>query len=177
MTFGRKGLEPGAIQPAQRQPLAARNEDLQQPSEQVAAFLAQERQRVAAGEAGYAEPGRDYHASAAVEAQAGRPASAASGGPPKSMALAYVLWWFVYPFSAHRFYLGDKAGGIKQCAGFIGSLLVIGIGISLKFTALSVLAGIVFCFTLLWIIADLFFIPGLCRAANARIEAEQRVFS
>lgn len=173
MTFGRKGLPagtpPAGVAPAQRQPLMP-----DAVSNQVAAFLAEERQRAAAGEAGYREGPVTYHHTDAGSALAGREGPA---GARKSMLLAYVLWWFAYPFSAHRFYLGDTSGAIRQCGAFLGSLALLLIGVSTKTSVLSALSGIVFLGTVLWVIADMFLIPGLCRRANARIDAAHRIFA
>ncbi|MBN8500244.1 MAG: TM2 domain-containing protein [Sphingomonadales bacterium] len=177
MSFGRRGLqlgnETGRPIPAQR-----RTPDLADPQQQcnadrVAAFLAEERRRAA--DAGYGRS--DHHQAEAKNAWSHGNFTPSSTAQRKSMGLAYVLWWFAYPLSAHRFYLGDTRGAMQQCGGFLGSLLLLGIGIGIQFNALSALAGIAFVLCFLWIISDMFFIPGLCRKANARMDAQQHIFS
>ncbi|MDG1418060.1 MAG: NINE protein [Maricaulis sp.] len=66
----------------------------------------------------------------------------------KSMVLAYVFWFFLFFFSAHRFYLGDKAAPIQ----LILNILVIG---------------------LIWTLIDVFLIPGMVE--KSRAEARQRI--
>jgi TM2 domain-containing membrane protein YozV len=66
----------------------------------------------------------------------------------KSMVLAYVFWFFLGFFSAHRFYLGDKAAPIQLILNF----LVIG---------------------WIWTLIDLFLIPGMVE--TSRSQARQRI--
>lgn len=155
-TFGRKGLSADvAGQPARRHvqfgqagadrpadPLAERRE----------AFLAAERARAAdAGDEGNENP---------------------SGAPPairakpvlireRSLGTAYLLWLFLGGFSAHRFYLGATLSAVAQ----VGLLYV-----SLTFF-LAGNAGAFYPLALgwLWIIGDVFMIPGLREKANERL--------
>ena len=97
-------------------------------------------------------------------------------GPRKSMLLAYVLWWFGYAFSAHRFYLGDTAGAVKQCGLFLGSLvLMIGGGMA-NSTPVVVIGTIGLCIGFGWFMVDMFRIPGMCRRANAGPDLPNRYF-
>ncbi len=57
-----------------------------------------------------------------------------------SMLLAYVFWFFLGLFGAHRFYLGRPGSAIVQ---LLTCLIVIGV---------------------LWVLVDLFLIPGMVRA-------------
>lgn len=61
---------------------------------------------------------------------------------PKSMWIAYLLWLFLGVFAAHRFYL--RRNGWLQ----LFTILLFGIG-------------------LIWVLADLFLIPGMVRQSKA----------
>ncbi|WP_430910888.1 TM2 domain-containing protein [Methylobacterium sp. sgz302541] len=67
----------------------------------------------------------------------------ANDGP--SVAVAYVLWFFLGIVAAHRFYLGRPGTAILQILSYL------------------VLIGFV------WILVDLFLIPGMVRARQAEI--------
>jgi len=67
----------------------------------------------------------------------------ANDGP--SVAVAYVLWFFLGFLAAHRFYLGRPGTAILQILSY---LVIIGF---------------------VWFIVDLFLIPGLVRAKQAEI--------
>ncbi|MCJ2144584.1 TM2 domain-containing protein [Methylobacterium sp. E-066] len=69
----------------------------------------------------------------------------ANEGP--SVVLAYVLWFFLGFFSAHRFYLGRTCTAILQ---IVLNCIVVG---------------------LVWLVIDLFLIPGLVRAKQASLRA------
>ncbi len=66
-----------------------------------------------------------------------------------STAIAYVLWFFLWFVSGHRFYLGRPASAILQIVSFV------------------VLIGFV------WVIIDAFLIPGMLR--ERRAEMRQRL--
>ncbi|WP_429812831.1 TM2 domain-containing protein [Ensifer sp. B1-9] len=69
----------------------------------------------------------------------------------KSTAVAYLLWILFGGFGAHRFYIGRTGSGIAMIA-----LLVIGFGTA------SVGIGALFIVALgVWLLADLFLIPGM----------------
>jgi len=72
---------------------------------------------------------------------------------PKSIGVAYVLWFFLGALGVHHFYLGRTGWGVAYllCTvllGWIGiGLIVVGIGL----------------------LIDLFLIPSHTRAANQRL--------
>jgi TM2 domain-containing membrane protein YozV len=66
-----------------------------------------------------------------------------------STAIAYVLWFFLWFVSGHRFYLGRPASAILQIVSFV------------------VIIGFV------WVIIDAFLIPGMLR--EKRAEMRQRL--
>lgn len=131
-TFGRKATADGTA-------LAARR----------AAFLAEERARAA------------RHAEDRGCERGPLPPGAAPGYiREKSMGTAYLLWFFLGGFSAHRFYLGFTTSAMIQLV-----LAPIGYGLLLS----EPLVGFVtLIFAGLWILADVFLIPGMHREANAQ---------
>lgn len=77
----------------------------------------------------------------------------------KSVVVAYLLLIFLGAFGAHRFYLGHIGTGLAQLAlNVIGWLLVI---VVIGFIPLSVLG--------LWLIVDLFLVPGMVQQQNVRL--------
>ncbi|MEO0871968.1 MAG: TM2 domain-containing protein [Pseudomonadota bacterium] len=65
-----------------------------------------------------------------------------------SIAVAYLFWFFLWFVSAHRFYLGRPATAIFQILGYF------------------VLVGFI------WLLIDLFLIPGMVRAKQDAIRRE-----
>ncbi|CTQ32831.1 TM2 domain-containing protein [Jannaschia rubra] len=69
----------------------------------------------------------------------------------KSAGLAYLLWFFLPAFGAHRFYLGSTGAGVAQLLlfwlGLFSSVILIG------FFLLAVWG--------IWVLVDAFLIPGL----------------
>jgi TM2 domain-containing membrane protein YozV len=81
--------------------------------------------------------------------------------PLKDVGIAYVLAIFLGGFGAHNFYVGNMAPAVIQ-------LVLTAIGILSSWFLL----GFLFLFAVLvWVIVDLFLIPGYVRTANARITA------
>ena len=78
---------------------------------------------------------------------------------PKSIGLAYVLWFFFGQLGIHRFYLKRTGTGIVQLIlGVLGWILsAFGIGF--------VLLGILW----LWLLIDIFLIPGMARSGGGTI--------
>ena len=74
----------------------------------------------------------------------------------KSMGVAYLLWFFIGMFGAHRFYLGTVGLGL----GILALTLV-----GLLFFPLLIAAGI-------WVLVDAFLIPGIIRGHNTKLAAE-----
>ncbi len=69
----------------------------------------------------------------------------------KSTGAAYLLWFFLGPFGAHRFYLGSTTAAVAQ-------LLLLLLGWVPFFIGWGVLG--------VWLFVDLFLIPGIARAKN-----------
>lgn len=157
-TFGRKGVEPGAAEPVRRRaafltpPAAAPGQESSDPLAKAReAFLASERARA-----------RD-----AVDASASdAPSSATRSGRTvvvsgKSLGTAYVLWFFLGGFSAHRFYLSTPFTAIAQVCLWYVSLMMLMAGNGIAFYSL-VAGG-------LWVVADAFLMPRLRDAANEKL--------
>lgn len=113
------------------------------------AFLASERQRVGAPpEIGETRAAPGY-----------APAIGTIYARPKSMMMAYLMWFLLGAMGAHRFYLGRMTSG-----GIQFGLWVVNIALMLSMNPLSmvtlVAAGV-------WIIGDAFLIPGMVRATEA----------
>ena len=151
-SFGRKGLSADAIgqQPARRRAFGQTGMASADPMvDRRAAFLAAERARAADVDDG------EQVQTASVP---GRPAIVVGG---KSATTAYVLWFFLGGFSAHRFYLNSPLTAIAQVSLWYISLMFFMAGNPGAFYPMT--AG------WLWIISDLFFIPKLRDAANEKI--------
>ena len=65
-----------------------------------------------------------------------------------SVGAAYLLWFFLWFVSAHRFYLGRPLSAVLQIASYF---LLIGF---------------------VWLLVDLFLIPGMARARADRTRAD-----
>jgi TM2 domain-containing membrane protein YozV len=113
-----------------------------------AAFLAAERARAADADDGVGPV-----------AVTGRSKAIVVGG--KSLTTAYVLWFFLGGFSAHRFYLGTPLTAIAQVCLWYVSLMFFMAGNPEAFYPLAL--------GWLWIIGDSLLIPGTRNAANERI--------
>ena len=139
-TFGRKGA---AI--ANAPDLAARR----------AAFLAAERARsqgVDRRGGDRREPGRPFQLAAA--------SAAPIYAPQKKTRTAYLLWFFLGGFSAHRFYLGFPVSATIQ-------LMLTPLGYAMMMSK-SVAGLVILIARGGWLLADAVLIPGLVRRANAR---------
>jgi TM2 domain-containing membrane protein YozV len=90
-----------------------------------------------------------------------QPAMLVAQRPLKDTGIAYVLAIFLGGFGAHNFYVGNTAPAVIQLV-----LTLLGIVTSLVFIGMFLLFGV-----LIWVIVDLFLIPGYVRNANARIAA------
>jgi hypothetical protein len=157
--FGRKGSPAGIDRPTPPPFGAARTAAPvdQGLSPQARAFLAAERNRK--GAEARATPSSAYETAALLKPTVAR--------APKSLVLAYVLWWFGATIAAHRFYLGAFRSALAMAGLFWGGL-VLGFLMSKQSTAVGgmgvpplwvmmIMAWFVWCFV------DLFLIPGLRR--------------
>lgn len=90
-------------------------------------------------------------------------------GSRREMWLAYLLWWFLGCFGAHRFYLGQGTSAVIMVCALVGS-----------FAMLFILppVGLV-CFLLwcLWLLADAALIPGMTRRYNDSLESPAAAFA
>lgn len=77
----------------------------------------------------------------------------------KSTLVAYLLWWFMGMFGAHRSYLGSTSGA---AAILIITLLSIPL-------MLVVIGCFTICISAAWVLIDVFLIPGMTRAYNSRL--------
>jgi len=165
-SFGRKGLSADVTgQPVRRrtqfgQAGAAVPDEVataDPAAERRAAFLAAERARAA--DVDHADEG-----GARPKAAGGAKAIIVGG---KSLGTAYVLWFFLGGFSAHRFYLSTPFTAIAQVFLWYVSLMFYMSG--------QPGAGFLLMAGWLWIIGDVFFIPKLRDAVNekARLRAER----
>ena len=80
----------------------------------------------------------------------------------KSALIAYLLWFFLGWFGAHRFYTERTGSGIAQ-------LILTIVGILLAFVAVGVLILIP---VGIWVIIDAFLIPGWVRQKNNLLAAQ-----
>ncbi|NOX74207.1 MAG: TM2 domain-containing protein [Alphaproteobacteria bacterium] len=69
----------------------------------------------------------------------------------KSAATAYLLWFFLGGFSAHRFYLGRTGSAIAQLVLIWGGIFLLAVVVGIP---MLVVAGI-------WLLVDVFLIGGM----------------
>jgi TM2 domain-containing membrane protein YozV len=72
------------------------------------------------------------------------------------MVAAYVLWFFLGQFGAHRFYLGEFASAVIQLM-----LTILG-WITVFFLFGWFFLGVLW----IWLVVDLFLIPGMVRSSQ-----------
>lgn len=77
----------------------------------------------------------------------------------KSMLLAYLLWWFLGFFGAHRFYMGRTNSAVW--------MLVLGLA-ALPLT-LIIIGWLMMAGVFAWWVVDAFQIPSWVRSANMRL--------
>ncbi|MEZ5695361.1 MAG: TM2 domain-containing protein [Sphingomonadaceae bacterium] len=162
--FGRKGLTQGDAMPASRGAFGNRineHDQLRKANRNAAkglandeammakraAFLAQERERSE-------RQGQPTQRGISDYSESYRPAPPRAG-VDRPLWLAYVIWLFIGQLSIHRFYLGATSSAWKQLGLFFGSIVM-----AFIFPPLGALGLIAW---MIWIIADLFLMPGLHR--------------
>lgn len=121
--------------------------------------------------ASYEHPGAGFAPSSTGQVQYGQPQNgypyaAQPGQPtvvhqtvisPKSMGLAYVLWFFLGGFGAHSFYLGKTGSGV-------GHIILTAVIILFSWTLiLPLVFGLA---QLIWWIVDACLIPGWTERSN-----------
>lgn len=90
-------------------------------------------------------------------------------GSKREMWVAYLLWWFLGGFAAHRFYLGQATSAVIMIATMIGS-----------FAMMAIIPPVgLGCFVLwaLWLLADIALIPGMTRRYNDALSPAADVFA
>ncbi|MCS6922694.1 MAG: TM2 domain-containing protein [Elioraea sp.] len=83
----------------------------------------------------------------------------------RSTGAAYLLWFFLGGFGAHRFYLGRSASAVAMLLLFI-------ISIPLLFVFVGWFGLIIFS---IWWLVDAFLIPGMIRRYNMALIGELAV--
>lgn len=77
----------------------------------------------------------------------------------KTSGVAYILWLFLGGLGAHRFYIGRPGSGLAILA-----LMVLGVTLTPSpVGSLFLVIGVI------WVIVDLFLIPGMIQAQNDEI--------
>ncbi|WP_223544582.1 TM2 domain-containing protein [Pseudomonas sp. A-B-19] len=77
----------------------------------------------------------------------------------KSTDVAYLLWFFLGGFGGHRFYLGKTATAVAQ-------LIITIVGF---FTLIPLIV------TGIWLLVDLFLIPGIIREHSEKVRHDARL--
>lgn len=77
----------------------------------------------------------------------------------KSGVVAYLLWFFLGGFGAHRFYLGSTGPAIAQ-------LVITLVSIVLSVVAVGLIGFVV---VGIWVLIDAFLIPGMIQDYNSRL--------
>lgn len=82
----------------------------------------------------------------------------------KKAVVAYLLWFFLGSFGAHRFYLGKTGSAIAQLSLAVLGYLTVWLIIGFFFLAI----------VWVWVLIDVFLIGGMIREDHARIERNVR---
>lgn len=77
----------------------------------------------------------------------------------KSVGIAYLLWFFLGMFGAHRFYLGRTTSAVIILVLTIVSIFLTFVGIGL----------ITILIPSIWVLIDIFLIPGMVRQYNNQL--------
>lgn len=190
MSFGRKGVIPGQAPVGGPRAAAGSRPRSATPIDPQAAEIAARREAFLAAERARREEQEGEYDTLANLRNAPRPATrreapvgdswnpisenqlrAARGGKSgrtnylmgdprkRTLLLAYFYWYFCAPIGLHRIYCGQKETGIYQLSLFVGGLVLLAIWAPLGIA--SLIAWFV------WILADLFLIPGMMRRFKA----------
>jgi hypothetical protein len=84
----------------------------------------------------------------------------------KSIGIAYLLWFFLGGFSAHRFYVGATATACTQLFLNVGGIFMLLSGAASKDVGGASFGLLMMATAGIWLIVDIFLIPGLCRRAS-----------
>jgi TM2 domain-containing membrane protein YozV len=110
------------------------------------------------------------------------PGQPALGRPRRSLSTAYLIWFLLGIFGAHRFYLGDGRGGRRYLIALATGVALPVLGLAIALLAgdtagvviglLGWIAGLVIVLGVLAMaIVDAFRLPALTRRANAGVAA------
>ena len=80
----------------------------------------------------------------------------------KSATVAYLLWFFLGAFGAHRFYLNLQGTGAVLLIVTLLSLALMFVGVGLVTIWISIV----------WVFVDLFLIPGITRKYNVALAVQ-----
>ena len=84
----------------------------------------------------------------------------------KSVMVAYLLWFFLGGFSAHRFYAGATVSACIQLFLNIGGLFMVMGGAASNDVGSMGFGFLMIVSAGLWLFIDIFLIPGLCRRGS-----------
>ncbi len=79
----------------------------------------------------------------------------------KSVAAAYVLWFFLGGLGAHRFYLGETGTAVAILLITLGSVALMA----------AMIGFFTIWVTIVWVLVDVFLIPGIARKYNSALAA------
>lgn len=80
----------------------------------------------------------------------------------KSIAVAYVLWFFLGGLGAHNFYLGRNGVAVTQLI-----LMILGVLTAVLVVGLFLIGGVG-----IWVLIDAFIIPGTVERSNMALAAQ-----
>ena len=90
--------------------------------------------------------------------------------PTRSLMMAYFLWFFCCAISAHRVYLGAYQSALAQAGLWIG-------GVILLLSGVTAVGGLMMLGGGIWMLADVFLIPGIHRKYCASPQTSADVFA
>lgn len=115
--------------------------------------------------------GRDYVVPpTAGEFHRSQPQVTSYQRPRKQMWVAYLLWFLLGGFGAHRFYLNRGASAIFMILLYIGGIVVAIVGLGQGSQSSMILGAMLVCAAATWLLIDLFTIPGMVESCNNQDE-------